>query len=227
MNKFILDRLLIRFKNKQTQFMISSLSYYAILALIPTLLLTTTILNLFNIDVYLKYENILNSITINNFSNALVFIITLYMISRIFFTLLRTKFSLIKSVIFSIIFSIISILFLSLFFTTYVLKSNFISIVSKLTLMTIFFFLLIKFLSVSNLKYSVIFSISTSIISNIFIYAFSLIASFFINYEKYYGILAPIFIIILVIHIIINIVFFAFIGAEEFTKISKMKFVKS
>lgn len=227
MNKFILDRMLVRFKNQKTQFMISSLSYYAILALIPTLLLTTTILKFFNINPYLKYQDFLDSISINNFSNLIVFIITLYMISRIFFVSIKAKFSTLKSIVLSIIFSIIIITFLGLFLSTYTLKTLIISIIMRFLLLTIFIFLIIQILSKSELKYSIIFSLITSIFSIIFISIFSLIASFFINYENYYGMLAPIFIIILIIHIFINIVIFAFICAEEFTKISKIKFIKS
>lgn len=226
MNKIIFDMFVKEFQKTKTKLLLSSLSYYAILALIPTLSLTTLILKFFEIPLYLENQEIFDSISINLISNILVSIVTIYMISRIFLIILKDKFSTIKSYLLSFAFSILLIIFLTLFLTSFTLTNNWISFSIKFLSVSFFLFLIIKIISKANYKYSLLFSLSFSLISNIFFYIFFIIASFFINYENYYGILAPIFLIILVIHILIFLFYTAFIGAEIFTKISNIKIVK-
>lgn len=226
MNEIILKLFIHRLSNPKTKLIISSLSYYAILALIPTFLLITIILKIFDVPIYLEYKYIFDKISISLISNTLVSVITIYMISRLFLIIIKEKFSPIKSIILSIIFSMLMIVFLTLFFSTYILANNYISALLKVIIVFLFLFSIILTFSRANFKYSIIFSLIASIVSNLLLYAFILSVSFFINYENYYGILAPIFLIILAIHLFIYIVCVAYIGAEEFTKISKIKIMK-
>lgn len=226
MNEIILKLFTQRLSNHKIKLIISSLSYYAILALIPTFLLITIILKTFDVPIYLEYKYIFDKISINLISNALVSFITIYMISRLFLIIIKEKFSPIKSIILSIVFSILMIAFLTLFFATYILTNNYISALLKILIVFSFLFSIILTFSRANFKYSMLFSIIASIVSNLLLYVFILSVSFFINYENYYGILAPIFLIILAIHLFIYIVCIAYIGAEEFTKISKIKILK-
>ena len=208
MNKFILDKLLFRFNDKQTKFKISSLSYYSILALIPTLILTVSILRFFRIEPPIKHQTFLSFLQINTLSSSIVFFITIFMLSRVFFILIKDKFSMKKSLFFALTFSLLMLIILSLFFMTYTIKNIYLNISLKLSILFCFFFLLIHFLSKSNIKYTLIFSSLTAFVSYSFFYLFSITTSFFVNYENYYGLLAPTFIIILGIHVFINIVFF-------------------
>ena len=226
MNKLILDSILKRINKKESKLLIFTLSYYAILALIPTLFFSLFILDLFSLNTTQNFPNIFQYIYKNNFTNLTVICIIIYMLFRIFFIISEKRFSILKSSILSLIFSIIFIASLSLFFTTYIFKNNLISILIKIILIFLFLFALIQIFSYSKIKYSFIFSASFSIVANLFIYIFTLATKFFINYESYYGILAPIFIVVLAIHLLIYIFFIAYIGAEEFTKISKIKFIK-
>jgi len=226
MNKLILNRIIKRITNKNDRLLISSLSYYSILALIPTILLTTLILKTFNIPIYIKYQSFFNLISINFISNFFIVIITIYMISRVFLLLLKKHFSTIKSLSFSIALSISMIIFLTLFFTSYTIANSFFSNTIRFILIMLFFLTISLWLSTSSFKYSLLFSIFYSIISNIFLQIFFYFATFFSNYEKVYGILSPMFIIILAIHLFIYITHIIYITSEEFTKISKIKFIK-
>lgn len=226
MNRAILNLIIKKMNSSSNRFLVSSLSYYAILAIIPTFLLLAIILENFNISILENYKNILDKLTINWAANSIIFLVIIYMISKTFFNAYNNKFSIIKSLLLSVISSIGLIIFLTLFLSTYTIPNNILSIALKVLLIFLFSLLLFYFTSQANFKYSCLFSFFLSIFSNIFLYFFLLSASFFINYENYYGILAPIFIIILAIHLFIYITFIAYISAEEFTKISKIKFVK-
>lgn len=226
MNKVIAEMILKKLNSKKTNLLLSSLSYYSILAIIPTLLVVTSLLKFLGLEIYLEYQDFFDLISLNMLSNTIISLVTLYMISRIFFVMLKDRFSLLKSLAFSIVFSLLLIIFLSSFLSTYLLQNNVLSIAIKVVLVFTFFFLLLYFISESNAKYSLIFSLVFSLVSNIFIYFFIIVTSFFINYENYYGILAPIFLIILAMNIFIYIARLAYISAEEFTKISRIKIIK-
>jgi uncharacterized BrkB/YihY/UPF0761 family membrane protein len=149
------------------------------------------------------------------------------MISRIFLIVLKYQFAIVKSILISLGLSLLSIAFLSTFLLTFIIENQYLKLTIQALITFIFLFIIIYALSKANLKYSLLFSIGAAITSNILIYMFFIITKFFIHYENYYGLLAPIFLIILAIHLFIYLVFIFFIGAEEFTKISSIKFVKS
>lgn len=226
MNEIILKSIISKITNKKTKLYISTLTYYSIIAIIPTLVLSATILRIFNLEFYFQYKYIIDEITLSPLSNLIISLITLYMISRIFYILLKDRFSLLKSVVITIVFSLLLVLFLSLFFASYLVSNIYLSLTIKIILLFSFCFLLLYFTSNSKLKYNFIFSFFFSIISIIFINFFILITSFFINYENYYGILAPVFIIILALNLFIYLAYITYIGAEEFTKISSITIIK-
>jgi hypothetical protein len=78
----------------------------------------------------------------------------------------------------------------------------------------------------NTLKFSMLFSLPFSLIINLFFYFFELISISFFSYETYYGLLSPIFLLILEIHIIIHIIYLYFLFSNTYTKISKIKVIK-
>lgn len=226
MENLLIQRIFFRMKETKTKLLIFSLSYYAILAIIPTVFLTITILDFFKISIDFKYQFIYDKIGQNIISGLVITGVVIYMISRIFLLILKDKFSFVKSLIFSIILSLIFIVILTVFLSTYALSNIYLSSFIKFLLLFSFLFILLYFLSNSNMKYSLIFTTFFSLIISAFLYFFSIISAFFINYENYYGLLAPIFTIFLAINITIHIVSIAFIVSEEFTYISKIKIIK-
>lgn len=226
MTKIIFDLLIKRITNKNTKLLISSLTYYSIISLIPTLLLTTLILDFFHLQINMDLTVIFNYIGGSFWSNFIIVFFSIYLISRIFFVILKDRFSLPKSLIFSIAGSLLLIIFLVSFISSYLIENFYLENIIKLLLLFTLLFLIIFMVSKSNLKYSLIFSSAFSLVSLILFYGFFYAATFFINYENYYGILAPIFLIILAINLFINLIYITYIGAEEFTKISNIRFIK-
>lgn len=226
MNKIIFDSIYKRITSSKTKFIASALSYYAIVAIIPTLILSIFILKTFNVNIPIIYQQILEKLSLNVFSNILISTITIYMISKVFFTILKNKKSAIKSLLLSITYSLISIAFISCFLFASVIKNTLIHFFIVNALIFSFLLVIICFSSTSKLRYSIISSLTFSVISYLFIYFFQIATSFFIDYENYYGVLAPIFLFILAIHIFIYISIYAYICAEEFTKISNIKILR-
>lgn len=225
MNKLILDMIVKRLKKTDSKLLISSISYYAFLAIIPTIIFSISIVKFFNLDIDSTYLKIIDIISINPLSNTLIFFIVTYMISRIFYVILRKKFKTLKSLLFSFLFSFVLIFFFVIFFTLYRLNIV-LSLLFKFILVFILLFLILHISSEAKLKYSLLFSLSFSLVINTFLYLFSIVSYFFIDYNQYYGIFAPIFLSILTIHLTIYIVYIAYICAEEFTKISNIKILK-
>lgn len=226
MEKLLIENILLRLKKTKTKLLISSLSYYAILAIIPTLFLSTIILDFFNISLNLKYEFIFNKTGESMISGFIITGVVIYMISRVFLLLLKDKFSTLKSIIYSVLFSFVFIAIFTIFLSTYTLNSPYWNYLFKFLTIFILLFILLYFSSDSNYKYSLAFSLLFSLIINTFLFFFSIASTFFLNYENYYGLLAPIFIIFLAIKLIIYIIMFSYISSEEFTKISSIKFIK-
>lgn len=226
MSIFLINNLFKRINSKNTNLLIASFTYHSIISLIPTLLLTMLILNYLNIKMIFDLDFLFVHIGNNFWANFLICFFSIYWISKNFFIILKERFSLIKSLIFSFFGSLIIILFLTSFISTYLIDNIAVSNLAKLLTLFMFLFVIITTISSANFKYSFIFSLAFSAVSLLVFHAFFSIAIFFIDYEKYYGILAPIFLIILSIHLFIHIIYFAYIGAEEFTKISNIRFIK-
>ena len=225
MNILIFKSISKRFTIK-SKLLISSLTYNAILALVPTIIITNKVLDFFSIQLPAKMMNAIDFSTPNSLTNSWVLVITFVMISRMFLTILKNKFSTFKSSSLSLLFSILLVAFLAIFLTSYALESTSISYTLRCFLIIIFMLITLIFFSKANLKYSIIFSFIFSAIINVLFYFLSVGFTYLIDYDNLYGILAPIFLAILTINIFIYITFFTYISAEEFTRISKIKFVK-
>lgn len=227
MNKLILNSIFKKLENKNNKLLVSSLSFQAILAIIPTIISTSMILNFFDISIPENFSFLLILINKSWIPNSLVFLFSFYIISKLFYSILKVNYSFKKAIIFSAFSSLLTIAFLIAFFLTYILKNNLITILAKTSITFIFAFSIFEIFGRSSFKYNVIFSVLFSIISTTFIYIFSLVFFFFIEYEKYYGFLSPIFISIILVHYLIYIALTFYICSEEFTKFSKIKFIKS
>lgn len=226
MEQLLIQRIILRIKDSKTKLLVSSLSYYAILAIIPTIFLTINVLNIFKVPLDFNHQFIRDKIGGNIVSGVVITGIVIYMISRAFLLIFKSKYPFIKSLIFSIILSIIFIIILTVFLATYTVSNLYLSNLIKILLLFIALLIFLYFVSNSNMKYSLIFSAFFSPTLATFFYFFAKISAFFIHYENYYGILAPIFIIFLAINIAINIISIAYISSEEFTYISKIKIIK-
>ena len=226
MNKLILSLITKRLKQQKHNFLLTALTYYVVLAFIPTYLLTLFLLEQLGINVKTHWFLLDNLFATNWIANTSVSIVIFYMISRAFFILYQNRFSTIKSFFLTVLTSILLIIFLTFFVYSYAIDFPLLSITLRMILTCFFLFFIYYFTSISSLKYSIIFSCAFSVISNIFLYFFRIITSFFINYETYYGSFSPIFIIILTLHLLIYILYIGYVCAEEFTKISSIKFVK-
>ena len=224
MNRLIFNQIAKRIN--ANKFHISSLTYYAILSIIPTFLLVKLLLNFFHLNYDNNYSYLFDYIKENQTFDIIVFSVITYMISRTFFFMYQNRFSTLKSLIFSFISSVFLVVFFACFIMSQSIRNPLLSILLKGVVTFLFCFLLLYFISKSNLKYSLIFSLSFSVISNIFIYFFISLTTFFLNYEKYYGVFAPFFLTILAIHLSIYLLYITYISSEEFTKISKIKFIK-
>ena len=219
----ILEKMLKRIFNKNTTLLISSLTYHSIIALIPTMLLTMLILNYLNLNITLNIEEIFTYIGRDLISNLIIASFTIYLISRAFFILFKERFTLLKSLLFSISGSIFIIVFSTSFLMTYLIQNSYLEPLVKLVVIFIFFLTINTVMSEANFKFSLLFSLSFSSISFLMFYFFFNVGKSLLNYENYYGILAPIFLIILAINLFIYIVYFSYIGAEEFTINSNIK----
>lgn len=226
MNRLIFNSILKRIEKKETKLIISSLTYYAILAIIPTIILSVIILKFFNVSSYLKYEEAIQKFSLNTFPNIILSLVTIYMISRAFYLILKSKYSLIKSVIYSMLFALMFILFSTSFLYILSIRNIISGVFLKSALTFAFSFIIIHFLSTSKLRYSIIVSFFFSIVSNVFIFIFTSATTFFLNYENYYGIFAPIFLLILALNLFLYITAIAYICAEEFTFFSNIKILK-
>ena len=226
MNGLIMRIIVSRINSKRSNFVVSSVSYYAILTLIPTFVISASVIEMIGFDLPKEYKYIFTNLTTSNISNIIIILLMFFMISKAFFSAFSNKFNSKKSLFLSIISTFTTITFLIFFLLSYTFKSPVLSFLGRVVFSAVFLFLTLKFMSKSNLKYSIIFSIIFSFFLNFLLKLFLLAAEFFINYERYYGVLAPIFIAILALHFTIYFTFIAYVCAEEFTKISKIKFVK-
>ena len=223
MSDTMIEKILKRAFNKNTTLLISAITYHSIISLIPTLLLTLLILDYLSIDIGINLDNIFIYIGGNLWTNLLIASFTIYLISRMFLILFKDKFSLIKSLFFSILGSIFTILFCTSFLLTYLIENNYLEPIFKLLVLLAFFLIVNLTLTPQNLKHSLLFSLPFSTISFLLFYFFFTLGKSLTNYENYYGILSPIFLIILAINSFIYIVYISYIITDEFTKNSIIK----
>ena len=226
MNKAILKLFLRQLFNEKTTLIISTLTYYFLLAIIPTFLL----LNLLLKSIHFSS---LNLPFINAFSYDFSFsfiisllLITLCLLSRVFFTFLQTKRSIKYSFLYSLLLSFAFFVLLTLFLCTFLLENSFIKHVFLFILLTITLIIISVVINVKVLKYSLIFSSPFSIIICCFLYLFEAFSTQFLQYENYYGLLAPLFIFILEINLVIYLIYSYYLLSETYTKISNIKIIK-
>ena len=227
MNKIIFETILKRFNSNARKHLTISLTYYCILALLPTILILSLITSFFNISIIVKHDFFYSKDTLNFVPNIIFFATAIYLISRVFSVVYRQKNGPIKSFVISLAFSLISISFLTIFIFTFTIKSTYIKLFLQFMILCFFLFIIIRFFSYSSSRYALIFSAIFSPIAILLIYGFALVSQFFINYENLYGILSPLFLFIFLLNILINVASIFYISSEEFTKISKIKFIKT
>jgi len=226
MNKAILSVFIKRLFDTKTNLIISTLTYYFLLAIIPTFLLLNLLLEFIHIQPFnLPFKTLSSSNFSLSFTISLL-LISLYLLSRVFFTFLQTKKSFKFSLLFSLLLSLATIILLSLLILTFIIKNHFLRLVFRVTILAITLILINLIIDMKNIKYSLIFSLPFSAIINVFFYIFELFSKQFLEYENYYGLLAPLFIFILEINIVIYLIYIYYLLTETYTKISSIKFIK-
>ena len=227
MNKLMLNLIFKKLESKNTKLLISSLSFQIILAIIPAIISISSILIFFNISITSEYQFLLILINKKTIQNSLAFVFSFYIISKLFFSISSLKHPIKYSFILSITLTITTILFIALFSATYIITNTLLSVLLKLILILLISFFIFSFFANSTFKYNLVFSTAFSVASSTFIFIFNLVFSFLIQYENYYGFLAPFFTTVILIHYLIYLGALFFICAETFTKFSKIKFIKS
>ena len=224
MERIILKAIIKDFFNKNTKLLICTITYYTILALIPSIIAITMILNTLKIDVIPTLPKEFLTIK-TGFSTLTIFIISLYFIGRIFYVLVNKKRTN-NQLFLSSILALISIAFTMLFLFTFFIEIDLIKFIIQSALIS-FILTSINCFSLRN------FSISSFIISSlfsliimVFFHFFLLLSKDFINLDNYYGFLGPFFMSILVIHIVVNIAYLSFSTAKAYSTFSSIKFIK-
>lgn len=226
MNKTILNAIIQDFLSHKTKLILCTLTYYTIIAFIPTFFVVSTLFEILNISTNISFLNSLD-ITLESNSYILILsIISLYLLSRIFFSFLEVRFELKKAFLYSFLLSFTFIVFLCFFVMSFMIKTSYLRTIFRIVSIAIGLLIISNFLEKKNFKYSLIFSIPFSLIINLFFYLFEITSSRFIAYENYYGFFAPLFVLILEIHIVIHIIYLYYLFTTIYTKISNIKFIK-
>ena len=225
MTRYIFNLIFRSYQSRPSGIIVASLTYNAILALIPTIILTLNLISPLSKEIPL-YDLIENLSIPNLVSNIFIFTIVFTMLIRLFLEPLKRKYSLVKALIFSLISAVMLVAAMSLFLITYIISNQVLQTITRILLAFIFSLFVLKLFTKSNLKYSFIFSLTLSVIFVIYINFFVLLTKYFIDYRPMYGILAPLFVIILGINGLIFILYFSSIASEQFTKISNVKILK-
>ena len=224
MERMILKTILKDFFSKKTKLLICTLTYYTILALIPSIIAITMILSLLKINILPALpKEFLNLKT--SFSTLTIFAISLYFVARIFNVLISKK-SGYNELILSFVLSIISVTFIIMFLFTFFITNSALQFIIQSSLIS-FILVLINYFFIGEFSAS---SFATSSLFSLiimgFFYFFLFLSKDYINLENYYGFLGPIFMSILVIHIVINIAYLNFCVAKTYASFSGIKFIK-
>lgn len=215
-----------------------NLSYLTILALIPTFIITISFFNIIKRYIPLlehpyitKINNLLNEVHLNQFSNMIINIICINLLSSGIFSLITTLESLYKfkfknyirkklySIALSIIIILIIIISLSLSFTleTQVSLSN-INFIIDFIVIFLSLLTLYKLTTFQKTKKLYLGSLISSFLLTIFIHFFYKIVINFTKISSYYGTLTPIMIAFLLIYYSCYIIYLGIIINYETSK---------
>ena len=235
------NRLKIIFKNllsEKTSITIGNLAYLAILALAPTIIIATSILNILSNYFFLndipsisKIYSISRTLNLNQTTSIFINIICINLLSSGIFSLLtsfehiykfqfknyirKKLYSLALSLI--LLLAIITIIILTFFLTKYTI---FKSIDFLITLLAIFISILTfyKFSTFQKLKNLYSGALISALFLTIFLNFFYYVINNFSDMKSYYGLLAPIIIAILLIYYSCYIIYLGILLNVEFSK---------
>lgn len=234
------------FKNllsEKTSIIIGNLSYLAILSLAPTIIITTSILNIisfyFPIQSITSFEKIYalsNELNLNQTTSFIINLICINFISSGLFSLLSTfeniynfqfknylrkkLYSLALAII--LLLTIIFVISITFFITqnTLLKKMDFLITLIAMFISILTFFKFATFQKLKNLySGAVISALFLTIFTNFFFY----IIKNFSNMKSYYGLLAPIIITILLIYYSCYIIYFGILLNIQFSKKRRIK----
>ena len=214
--RYILKKLF----NEKTNSLIGNLSYLTILAIAPTIIIITSLLNILSrylspniFLVFSKIYEISNTLNLNQTTNFFIIIICLNLLSNGIFSLLtnfediyKFKFeNYVQKKLYSITLSVIFILLIiCITILTFLLRKNifFNKISFIINLSSIFLAILsfLKFSTFQKLKNLYPGALISSLFLTSFLSFFYYIINNFSNLKSYYGLLAPIIISILLIY---------------------------
>jgi uncharacterized BrkB/YihY/UPF0761 family membrane protein len=239
--KFLIKNLF----SERTSTIIGNLSYLSILALAPTIIITTSLLNILsnyfhlsNIPSFIKIYSISQTLNLNQTTSLAINIICINLLSSGIFSLLSTfenlyKFKFknyLRKKLYSLALSLILILaIISIITLTFLLaKYNFFQKVDFIiTLLAIFLSILTfyKFSTFQKLKHLYSGALISAFFLTIFLNFFYYIINNFSDLSSYYGLLSPIIITILLIYYSGYIIYFGILINIEFSK-KKNKIIK-
>ena len=224
MNKLIVKNIFSDFFSQKSRLLIGAITYYVILAFVPALIVAKKFFLLinwrFSDDLISKTGNLETPISL-----LIILFVTIYLTSKIF-RLFSNKtnhlLATIKSFLWTALFIIELVIFISLFsIENLLLQLLFQSIILLLFLSEI---LAIRFKKISFI--GIVSSAIFSIVISCFIYTFEIISPHIFDYENYYSYLAPLFLIILEIHIVINLIYLNLVFVKNFQCFSSIKVIK-
>ena len=238
MNSQAIKTIFKKLFNEETKTIIGNLSYLAILALAPTIIITTSILNILSNYFYFdtvhgfnKIYSLSRQLNLTQSTSFIINILCINFLSDGIFSLLsslekiyhfqfknyirKKLYSLAISLV--LLLTIISTITISFFLTKY---TFFESIDFVITLLTIFISVLIfyKFSTFQKLKHLYPGALMSSLALTIFLNFFYYIIRNFSNMRIYYGLLTPIIIAILLIFYSCYILYFGIILNVYFSK---------
>ncbi|MBR3891081.1 MAG: hypothetical protein IKJ30_03325 [Bacilli bacterium] len=224
MNKLIVKNIFADFFSQKSRLLIGAITYYVILSFVPALIVANKFFLLINCD----FSNTLISKTGNletPLSLLIILFVTIYLTSKIFnlFSNKNNRFlATIKSFLWTALFIVELVIFIALFsIENLLLQLLFQSIILLLFLSEI---LAIRFKKISFI--GIVSSAIFSIVISCFIYTFEIISPHIFDYENYYSYLAPLFLIILEIYIIINLIYLNLVFVKNFQCFSSIKVIK-
>lgn len=224
MNKLIFSKIINDFFSIKCKFLTCTITYYSLISFIPAMLVVNKIFSLMNY----KFTNILlnkiGEIT-SPISIASILLVATYLVSRIFRVFPKKE----KPVFYffiSLFLALSLILFLAFFIATFSIESSLLKVFIQ-TIFLAFFLLIINHIFIKKTNsISFVISLIFSTIISCFLYLFEALSPLLFNYENYYGFLAPLFLTMLEIHLIINLIYLNYLCTKNFQLFWRIKIVK-
>lgn len=224
MNKLIIKKIFMDFFKRKSRLLISAITYYVILSFVPALIVA----NKFFLLINWNFSNTLISKTRNletPLSLLIILFVAIYLTSKIFhlFSNKNNRFlATIKSFLWALFFIVELIIFIALFSV----ENLFLQLLFQ-SIILLFFLLEIVVITFKKISFiEIISSTIFSIIISCFVYTFEIIAPHIFDYENYYSYLAPLFLIILEIHIVINLIYLNLVFVKNYQCFSSIKVIK-